>query len=138
MARLRTITTWLPSTLTLAVVLYATLYPDPAGVENFPKIPHLDKLIHAIMFGGLAGAWAFDYTRSSKTNQPSFRAMCVCAFTSVILGGIIEVLQERMGLGRGCDPYDFAADTFGCLIALLTAPQAIKYVITKFNHQKRK
>lgn len=131
MARLRTIITWLPSTLTLAVVLYATLYPDPAGVDNFPKIPHLDKLIHAIMFGGLAGAWAFDYTRSRHAVKPSFRRMLICALASAILGGIIEILQEWMGLGRGCDPYDFAADTIGCIIALLSAPQAIKYVITK-------
>lgn len=131
MARLHTITTWLPSTLTLAVVLYATLYPDPAGVDNLPKIPHLDKLIHAIMFGGLAGAWAFDYTRSRHAENPTFRQMLICAFASAILGGVIEILQQWMGLGRGCDPYDFAADIFGCIIALLTAPKAIKYVITK-------
>jgi len=37
-----------------AVILYGTISSDPAGVEHLPMFPGADKLIHAVMFGGLA------------------------------------------------------------------------------------
>ena len=53
---------WWPSALVVAVIIYATWLPDPVGAEELPKIPHLDKLIHAVMMGGLASALMFDST----------------------------------------------------------------------------
>lgn len=61
---------WLPSALVVAVIIYATLFPDPAGADELPDIPGIDKLIHAIMFGGMAGALAFDYCRSHMLTPP--------------------------------------------------------------------
>ena len=120
---------WWPSTLTLAVVLYATLYPDPAGVDELPAIPHLDKLIHALMFGGLAGAWAFDYCRARHLQRPPRRVMLIAALVSAALGGVIELIQDAMGLGRGADMLDFAADSIGCVAAFFLAPPAIRAVL---------
>jgi len=54
---------WWPTALVVGVILYATLNSDPVGADRFPAIPHLDKLIHAIMFGGLFSAISFDRRR---------------------------------------------------------------------------
>ena len=111
--------------IVLAVIVYATLFPDPAGVDELPAIPHIDKLIHAIMFGGFAGAMAFDYTRSHSLNRPPMGKMLLFAAISLAYGGITEVLQDAMHLGRGADFYDFLADGVGVAVAVFTAPPAI-------------
>lgn len=118
-----------PSLIVVAVILYATLWPDPAGIDNFPAIPHLDKLIHAIMFGGLAGALAFDATRWRGVGELTPWHMAVVCIASALFGGVIEVVQEAMGLGRGCDIFDFCADTVGAIVAFFAAPPAIRAVL---------
>lgn len=114
-----------PTALVVAVIIYGTLFPDPAGVDELPPIPHIDKLIHAIMFGGLAGAMGFDYARSHGLRRPSRRAMAVFAIISTLAGGAIELLQGAMQLGRGADWYDLLADAVGAFVAFLIAPAAI-------------
>lgn len=129
MRRIKTfIADFWPSMLTLAVILYATLAKDPVGAEELPPIPHIDKLIHAVMLGGLLSAVAFDMSRKSK-HRLSKKTLwilfaCVCAF-----GLADEALQAIPSIGRGCDPADFAADCFGALVALWLAPMAITRVL---------
>lgn len=126
---LRSIRSYWPTGIVVAVILYATLCPDPAGADQLPAIPHIDKIIHAIMFGGLAGAIGFDYSRSHGLSRPSMAMMAAFALASAIFGGLIELLQGAMHLGRGADALDFVADVTGCLVAFLTAPAAIKHCL---------
>lgn len=121
---------WLPSAIVIAVILYATLFPDPAGADMLPLVPHIDKLIHAIMFGGLAGALAFDYERTGSRQRPEPRVMLICCCIALAFGGAIELLQGVMDLGRGADLWDFAADAAGVAVAYFTAPPAIKAVLS--------
>lgn len=122
-----------PSLLTLSVVLYATLWPEPELPDNLPVIPHLDKFIHALMFGGLYGAIVFDIRRDMRrqgimtpiTRQALVRlALAVAAF-----GGIDEMLQELLTQTRCSDVLDFAADCTGIFLAYLTAPAAVRTVL---------
>ena len=39
--------------IVIAVILYATLNDNPLGADELPIFPGADKVIHAIMFGGL-------------------------------------------------------------------------------------
>lgn len=117
-----------PSMLTLAVIVYATLFPDPMGADELPPIPHIDKLIHAVMMGGLYGAIAFDMSRK-RGCLPGSRMLwtlfaCICAF-----GLVDEALQAIPQLGRGCDVIDLMADCTGALIARWLAPKAIARVL---------
>lgn len=120
-----------PSLLVVAVIVYATLFPDPLPDEPAFKIPHLDKLIHAIMFGGMAGALAFDYQRSHRSHTLGHRAMLACCVIAAAFGLVIEFAQEAMGLGRSGDEYDFVADCIGIIVACFAAPPAIRAVLRK-------
>lgn len=122
---------WWPSGIVVAVIIYATLFPDPTGPVTLPLFPGFDKLIHAIMFGGLAGALAFDYERSEPGHRLGLRKMALFCLASVAAGGVIEVLQGLMGLGRGADWLDFGADAVGALVAYFTAPPAIAAVLRR-------
>lgn len=118
-----------PSLLTLAVVLYATLYPDPLDDNTMPPIPHLDKLIHAVMMGGLYGAIVFDTQRADRSKSLS-RAFLIAAAVGVIaFGALDEVAQTAMGLGRSGDGLDFVADFVGVAVAFFAAPPMVRKVL---------
>lgn len=115
--------------LVACVILYATLADHPAGADEFPAIPHIDKLIHAIMFGGLAGAIIFDRTRAYGAAQLCRRAMLkVCLW--VALGGIAdELMQHYLSDVRAGDHVDWLADCAGIAVAFVAAPPAIRKVL---------
>ena len=47
---------YLASAIVLIVILYAVLTPNPPSVQMF-SIPHMDKIIHFLMFGGLSALY---------------------------------------------------------------------------------
>lgn len=116
--------------LTLAVVLYATLASDPMGADELPPIPYLDKLIHAVMMGGLLGAIAFDLQRRNCQRNVLTPATMWWLFAAVMAFSCIdEVAQGSMDMGRSYDPLDLVADAVGALVAVFAAPPAIRRVL---------
>lgn len=115
--------------IVVAAILYATLNSDPVGVDELPPIPHIDKLIHAIMFGGLFSSIIFDRTRSNHIN--SRRTKIIIAGICLVCGALDEVAQNALNNGRCGDIYDFCADTAGIIVAFFAAPPAIRSVLEK-------
>lgn len=113
----------------IAVIAYATLNPDPLGADEIPSIPHIDKLIHAIMFGGLFSSIVFDRRRAGMVN--STRTYIIITLVCAVAGALTEVLQDAMEQGRSGDMLDLAADCTGIIIAVFAAPPAIDRVLRK-------
>ena len=124
---------WWPSALTLCVVLYATLWPDPVGAPEVAFFPGADKLIHAIMMGGLVSAVLFDYRRSGKKLSRSFIIRCVVC--GIIFSAMDEVAQQSMNLGRSLEFLDFLADTGGIILASVLAPPVINSIFRNKREQ---
>ncbi len=127
---------YLPTLVVVGVILYATLTSNPMGDTSLPSIPHIDKIIHAVMMGGLLGTFAFDWQRANpdKKLTPSFLWAvfgCVMAF-----GIADELLQHYIDNGRSGDPYDFLADCIGAAIAVYLAPPVIRYVLHVAHPEK--
>lgn len=120
-----------PTAIVVAVIIYATLFPHPVGADALPVIPGIDKVVHAIMFGGLTGALIFDYARSHGRTLPSCGIAVLFALSSILAGGAIELLQDAMQLGRGADVYDFIADAAGASAAFFIAPPAVRAVLRR-------
>ncbi len=121
---------WLPSTLTLCVVLWATLAPDPMPEDVIPLFPGADKLIHAVMMGGLAGAYIFDYKRATTARGEKIprRAVVVICVLVALFGIADEMAQSMMGLGRTSDVWDFVANIVGVIVAGFTAPSVVNWL----------
>ena len=110
-------------TLSLVVflaILYLTLVPKPLPDMGPDLFENMDKVVHGIMFLGLAGALGLDWLRSSRgrpfTSAP--RLVVVAAvLVSAACGGLIELAQGAMNIGRGEDSYDFLADVIGAVVA---------------------
>lgn len=110
------------SALVIAAVLYLTLYPEPLPDNDVQLFPGADKVIHALMMLGVSGCVAYDCLRSrryrDKIKPPKGLLVCLLALT-ILFGGVIELLQSAMGLGRSEDFMDFVADSIGALVAFI-------------------
>lgn len=106
---------WLLSAVCFAAVLYLTLAPKPLPDTEMPLWEHTDKIVHALMFGGLCFCFGLDIWRSRRAPLPD---RLLLAAGVGLFGGFIELLQNAMRLGRGGDWADFAADIVGSLLAI--------------------
>lgn len=107
------------SALTLSAILYLTLVPRPLPPMEVQLWEHTDKVVHALMMAGMVWAASLDMMRRSRTRLERMRLaqLIAVAVATVALGGGIEILQDAMGMGRGGDWADFAADTAGAIAA---------------------
>lgn len=102
----------------LLAILYLTLAPHPLPDTDMPLFPHADKAVHAAMFFGLAFVALADLRLCRRRRLEA--GVCIAvAVASAALGGGIELLQHAMGMGRGADWFDFAADAIGAFIAFI-------------------
>ncbi len=108
---------WVLSAVCLASILYLTLVPKPLPDNDIRFWEHTDKLVHAIMFGALYVCGVIDLWRLRK--RPPLYPSIVLAFGVISIGGLIEILQQAMALGRGGSPADFIADVAGVAITYL-------------------
>lgn len=107
---------WIFTLITLLAILWLTLAPKPLGEEPPSFFPGADKVVHAIMFGGLTLVLLLDRQRKRGWKQVNIIYYLICATLSSILGIIIEYLQDNMELGRGFDFLDIVADIAGSYI----------------------
>lgn len=130
MLRRRLLQFW-PSLLTLAVVLYATWLPADIEPSNLPPIPHLDKLIHAVLFGGLCGAVIFDCKRRDRRARLGRRTVWRVVMAVAVFAVVDEVVQGLLPIVRPSDYVDLLADWFGIVIAYFAAPPSVEKLLHK-------
>lgn len=121
---------WLLSAMFLIVIIYLTLMPASA-VPHVELFPHADKVVHAIMFGALATAIIYDYSR--WRGRLLFKSVALCIISSIVLGGIIEVLQSVMYLGRSGDILDLIADAVGAILLPFIAWRLISFATSGYR-----
>ncbi len=129
---MRKLLNYWPSAIVFGIVVYATLFPHPLPEHSMPAIKHLDKLIHAVMMGGLSGAIMFDYYRAAPgKNRLGIKPIML--ITIAVMG--FSVIDEPLQLlcGRSCDPLDLLADCTGCIVAAFTAPPSVRKVVKNCN-----
>lgn len=116
---------FLLSTIVIAVVLYLTLFPRPFGSVHIPLFAGADKVVHGVMFLGVAFSLAIDFSRGSRRVSIISLGVASVALAS-FLGGAIEMAQWQMGMGRSGDWFDFAADFIGAVIGVAIAAAMLK------------
>lgn len=109
---------WLATTLVVAAILYATIAPHPAGADELPMFPGVDKVVHFIMFATLAAALLFDLSRSKKATSAG-RMMAVAGVAAILFGAVDELLQECLTDNRSGEALDWLADAGGVAAVLL-------------------
>ena len=110
-------------TLTILVtlaIIYLTLVPKPLHDMEPKLFEDADKVVHALMFFGFAGSVGLDYLRSGRGHaigELPTRTIILAVMLSIVFGGVIELAQGAMNMGRGEDIYDFLADVSGAVLS---------------------
>jgi ABC-type transport system involved in multi-copper enzyme maturation permease subunit len=81
---------------------------------NWLEYLSFDKWVHAAIFFILCGLIFLSGIKHNKSFIYSLFFFCL----AIIYGGVLELLQARLFSQRGADWADFAANSFGCLLAL--------------------
>ncbi|MGN6295305.1 MAG: VanZ family protein [Ginsengibacter sp.] len=111
---------FLPGIAWFFVVGLLTLMParDVPEVGWFDKIPDFDKFVHAVLFGGLVILFAIPLFKSQISFRQKVNYAIRISIAVIVWGITIEFLQKFFVPSRDFDLLDWAADTFGVIIAL--------------------
>lgn len=115
--------------ITLCAILYITLWPTPVGADEVNLFPGADKLVHAIMMGGLLSAVLFDHRRAQRIISSIY--IFKVGFWCVVFSAFDEIAQHVMNLGRSWSFSDFLSDVAGIVIASFLAPPVINSIFRK-------
>lgn len=116
---IRIIKTWWPTALVTCAVLWLTLAPHPLPDEaDVPLFEHADKVVHALMMGGLAATAMFDVWR--RTRSITKKQILMTGIIVAIFSCADEWAQSLTG--RSTDPLDALADLTGVVIACAIFP----------------
>lgn len=111
---------FLTSAVVTAGVLYLTLAPRPFGSVRIPLFEGADKVVHFMMFFAMAFAYHFDFRRGKKPVDEA-RLMGWIFVSLSASGGLIELAQWKMRMGRSGDWYDLLADIAGAVYGIILA-----------------
>jgi VanZ family protein len=106
----------LPAFIWTAIVTLLTLLPG----RDMPEIHiiNFDKFAHLGVFGLLN----LLYLRWQRFGRPEGISSGIVTVLVISYSGLIEFLQGAFYTDRYADPYDFAANATGCLLAWLMFP----------------
>ena len=107
---------WIFTLLTVLLILWLTLAPDPLGDDSPELFPGADKIVHAIMFGFLLVMILLDRTRKKNWSEVSARFIAASAIATAVFGIAIEFIQRAMDMGRGFEVADMIADCVGVAV----------------------
>lgn len=127
---------WVATALVVLAILYLTLVPRPLPDNNI-DIPGLDKVVHAIMFFGLAFVATIDFFRKRKGvyRHTNLRRLVEITVITTIFGGVIEIAQYMMNMGRGGDILDFLADGVGACAGAWLGQQFINSWLKHYSQK---
>lgn len=111
---------FLTSAVVTAGVLYLTLAPRPFGSVRIPLFDGADKVVHFMMFFAMAFAYHFDFRRGKKPVDEARLMGWIFVILSAF-GGLIELAQWKMRMGRSGDWYDLLADIAGAVYGIILA-----------------
>lgn len=111
---------FLTSAVVTAGVLYLTLAPRPFGSVRIPLFEGADKVVHFMMFFAMAFAYHFDFRRGKKPVDEA-RLMGWIFVSLSAFGGLIELAQWKMRMGRSGEWYDLLADIAGAVYGIILA-----------------
>ena len=92
--------------------------------DNIPMPPILnaDKIAHLGVYFILCAALIYGFLRADSCANIN-KSIVVAILISVLFGGMLEILQQHLFVGRFGDILDFAANSTGAILAgLLVLP----------------
>ncbi len=89
--------------------------------NKVPKyhFPHLDKMVHFVLFGTFALSMLYGFMKQTQFKLIHKQAVLWSISIGIIYGVFIEILQDQLSPSRSFEFKDILADTSGVLISFL-------------------
>jgi len=106
----------------------------------FPEVPSFwnllepDKIVHIFIFGVFTVLMAIGLTRRNGSLRSAFAIATQSIGIGIAYGGITELLQAYVFIGRTASIYDFIANSIGCFAGYLI----FKLVLLKYFEKEEK
>lgn len=107
----KTLVYW-KSFLVFAIITYVSFVREPE--VSLPKISSVDKWGHLIMYVLLTLALLWDSKRCEVKGRVR---IAITMILPIVIGGLIEIIQDKFFYPRTGDWQDWAADCIGVLVA---------------------
>lgn len=104
------------SIIVALIILYLSL-ADSQSFDKVPflNIPHLDKIVHFLMYFGLMSVIIFEHRKSIKGGI----RLILIALIPFIYGILMEILQLTITDSRSGNFYDILANSTGIIVSSL-------------------
>jgi VanZ family protein len=107
----------IPSAWTLMILVLLCLPGSTIADLEGPKIPHLDKYVHFLLFAAFSGLWNIYLICKRKSPERIKKGYLLVFFSAVLYGALLEVIQYYFVPERSFDMGDIAADAAGSAAA---------------------
>ena len=105
----------------LVLVLLCLPGSQLPSVDDWLNKIYFDKWVHVGLFSILAFLFMYPFFKSSLNSKEKWYLIIKIAIATSVWGLTTEFIQKYFVPGRSFDLFDWAADSTGALIALLTA-----------------
>jgi VanZ family protein len=87
---------------------------------SFWQLLTFDKFAHAFVFAVLAIMLIVAFKKQRKFFFLRENSIKTALISSILYGGVIELIQQAFFIGRYADIFDFIANTIGCFLGLFS------------------
>lgn len=87
------------------------------GEGFFINIPHIDKIVHVILFGGVVTLWALYFYLRKHQNKHFLHTLVLIVLSTIFLGVSMEYIQLRYVPNRAFDKGDIIANTVSSIVS---------------------
>lgn len=107
----------MPVGWTIITIILLLLPGSTIPGDGLFSIPHFDKIVHVLLFGGIVFWWAFHLYFRRLDHQKWRKTIAFLTAFSVVLGIVLEFLQLYFVPNRSFDNGDIVADAAGAILA---------------------
>lgn len=117
---LKTTLSYWKSILSVIVIVYLS-FASPSDFREMPKVNILffDKIVHVALYIFLTIVLIYDFRNHNKFSKNNSIYIVQCILFPIVLGGCIEIAQDKWFYPRTAEWVDWLADILGVTIALV-------------------
>jgi VanZ family protein len=116
----------------LLIFILCTIPGQDIPHISFLELLRFDKFVHAAMFFVLCLLMARGFSLQTSFLFLNRHYLAISALICVAYGGSLEIIQGTWCVGRTADIYDFIANSFGVLIAVLSYRKTEALFLNRF------
>jgi hypothetical protein len=110
---------WVPLTWTILTIVMLCIPGSALPGGGLFHIPHFDKVVHIILFGGIVWWWVLHFDSRKQEALTPMRQIVLLVALTVALGIALEFVQLHFIPNRSFDTGDIYANAAGSLLAAI-------------------